>query len=363
MLRCCGGRCRRRCASTAVVISARRCPSATSVFVVSRSIRATRFTEVVNRRVSNTIIARYNGAIGGVGFGGKLRPGDHPTLTGLVSTASCDVTLGYALPPGRYTVQFLFGGYNTAANGGTKIEQFVSTPIPLTVTNEPPPPLPVQAPLSPITIVPGSGGGGPGSILPAIHPGARAVAVRWVHHLTSGKPTDPCTRTDLARAGAADLSAGDAKGLRSLRDRLGDAFACGVVLHYGDRVQRLEERIFALPVSSLWSTWRWMPIRLPPGQTRFRHAFRCELRGFLQRNARMLRGLGPVLTLPKMRIESWQGAFVLSRGSCDGAVWALRLVVAFRRRRLGLWRPEATTSPWVPMASVERVAPLGPKLT
>ena len=92
---------------------------------------------------------------------------------------------------------------------------------------------------------------------------------------------------------AFDLSAGDATGLRSLRDRLGDAFVCGVVLHYGDRVQRLEERIFALPVSSLWSTWRWMLIRLPPGQTRFRHAFRCELRGFLQRNARMLRGLGP----------------------------------------------------------------------
>ena len=210
-LRCCGGRCRRRCASTAVVISARRCPSATSVFVVSRSIRATRFTGVVNRRVSNTIIARYNGAIGGVGFGGKLRPGDHPTLTGLVSTASCDVTLGYALPPGRYTVQFLFGGYNTAANGGTKIEQFVSTPIPLTVTNEPPPPLPVQAPLSPITIVPGSGGGGPGSMLPAIHPGARAVAVRWVHHLTSGKPTDPCTRTDLANSAIRWLTASSAR--------------------------------------------------------------------------------------------------------------------------------------------------------
>ena len=51
-----------------------------------------------------------------------------------------------------------------------------------------------------------------------------------------------------------DLSAGDSKGLRSLRGRLGDAFVCGVVLHCGDRVQRLDERIFALPVSSLWST-------------------------------------------------------------------------------------------------------------
>ena len=101
---------------------------------------------------------------------GTLRPGDHPTVTGLVSTASCDATLGYALPPGHYTVRFLFGGYNTGTNRGTKIEQFVSTPIPLTVTNDPPPPLPAQPPLSPITIVPGSGGGGPGATLPAILP-------------------------------------------------------------------------------------------------------------------------------------------------------------------------------------------------
>ena len=91
-------------------------------------------------------------------------------MTGLVSTASCDATIGYALPPGRYTVRFLFGGYNTGTNGASKIEQFVSTPIPLTVTNDPPPPLPVQVSLSPITIVPGSGGGGPGATLPAILP-------------------------------------------------------------------------------------------------------------------------------------------------------------------------------------------------
>ena len=86
-------------------------------------------------------------------------------MAGLVSTASCDATLGYALPPGRYTVRFLFGD-DYSANGGRKAEQFVSTPIPLTVTNDPPPPLPTQAP--PITIVLGSGGGGPGATLPAV---------------------------------------------------------------------------------------------------------------------------------------------------------------------------------------------------
>ena len=134
-------------------------------------------TGVVTRPGSTTIIARYNGAIAGVGFGGTLRPGDHSTLTGLVSTASCDATLGYALPPGRYTVRFLFGGYDYTANGGQKADQFMSTPIPLRITNDPPPALPVQAPLSPITIVPGAGGGGPGATRPAILPAVTVAPV------------------------------------------------------------------------------------------------------------------------------------------------------------------------------------------
>ena len=50
-----------------------------------------------------------------------------------------------------------------------------------------------------------------------------------------------------------DLHRGDAKGLRSLRDRLGPTFVAGIVLHCGDRPQRLDERIVALPISELWS--------------------------------------------------------------------------------------------------------------
>lgn len=50
-----------------------------------------------------------------------------------------------------------------------------------------------------------------------------------------------------------DVHVGDAKGLRALRDRLGPTFVAGIVLHCGDRVQRLDERIVALPISSLWS--------------------------------------------------------------------------------------------------------------
>ena len=50
-----------------------------------------------------------------------------------------------------------------------------------------------------------------------------------------------------------DLHAGDSKGLRALRDRLGPAFVSGIVLHCGDRVQRLDDRIIAMPVAALWS--------------------------------------------------------------------------------------------------------------
>jgi uncharacterized protein len=50
-----------------------------------------------------------------------------------------------------------------------------------------------------------------------------------------------------------DLHAGDTKGLRALRDRLGETFVAGIVLHCGDKSQRLDDRIIALPISALWS--------------------------------------------------------------------------------------------------------------
>jgi uncharacterized protein len=53
-----------------------------------------------------------------------------------------------------------------------------------------------------------------------------------------------------------DVNLGDAKGLRSLRDRLGPMFVAGIVLHCGDQVVRLDERIVAMPVASLWSSER-----------------------------------------------------------------------------------------------------------
>ena len=45
----------------------------------------------------------------------------------------------------------------------------------------------------------------------------------------------------------------DAKGLLWLRDRLGDAFAAGVVLSSARIPYQLDDRIWALPLSSLWN--------------------------------------------------------------------------------------------------------------
>lgn len=45
----------------------------------------------------------------------------------------------------------------------------------------------------------------------------------------------------------------DFRGLRRLREAAGDGFACGVVLHDGERVVQAGRRLFAAPVAALWS--------------------------------------------------------------------------------------------------------------
>ena len=56
---------------------------------------------------------------------------------------------------------------------------------------------------------------------------------------------------------ATSVGRSDAKSLRWLRDRLGDSFHFGAVLHAGDIPFRIDDRISALPISTLW--------RRPPG--------------------------------------------------------------------------------------------------
>ena len=43
-----------------------------------------------------------------------------------------------------------------------------------------------------------------------------------------------------------------AKHLRWLRDRIGDRFAAGIVLHLGQRASSFGDGIWAVPVSALW---------------------------------------------------------------------------------------------------------------
>jgi predicted AAA+ superfamily ATPase len=46
---------------------------------------------------------------------------------------------------------------------------------------------------------------------------------------------------------------GDLRGLRTLRDRLGDRFVAGVVLNLGDLAYRYEEKLFIAPLDRLWT--------------------------------------------------------------------------------------------------------------
>jgi len=62
----------------------------------------------------------------------------------------------------------------------------------------------------------------------------------------------------LALAGAAAhvlrRAPAAARHLVWLRDRLGERFTAGVVLHTGQRVYRLSDRILAAPISTLWAS-------------------------------------------------------------------------------------------------------------
>ena len=48
------------------------------------------------------------------------------------------------------------------------------------------------------------------------------------------------------------IRADDVKGLKSLKDLVGDAFYQGIVLYMGDKVLSLGEKLYAIPVSALW---------------------------------------------------------------------------------------------------------------
>ena len=45
----------------------------------------------------------------------------------------------------------------------------------------------------------------------------------------------------------------DFRGLERLRSAVGDGFACGIVLHDGERVQQIGPRLYAMPMKMLWT--------------------------------------------------------------------------------------------------------------
>ena len=53
---------------------------------------------------------------------------------------------------------------------------------------------------------------------------------------------------------AVDVDEHDARWLAYLRDKLGDRFVNGVVLHLGDRARPLGDRLTAVPIAALWET-------------------------------------------------------------------------------------------------------------
>ena len=52
---------------------------------------------------------------------------------------------------------------------------------------------------------------------------------------------------------AASVKPEDFHGLKRLQGATGRAFACGIILHDGERIQRTGDRLFAMPFSQLWS--------------------------------------------------------------------------------------------------------------
>jgi uncharacterized protein len=52
--------------------------------------------------------------------------------------------------------------------------------------------------------------------------------------------------------GAKSLRSDDCKGIKYLKSLTQKQFYRGIVLYQGDQVQQMEERIFAMPIQSLW---------------------------------------------------------------------------------------------------------------
>ena len=62
----------------------------------------------------------------------------------------------------------------------------------------------------------------------------------------------PDTIVGIEVKAAATARPRDFQGLRRLKEAVGDRFACGIILHDGERIQRTAPGLFAMPVKMLW---------------------------------------------------------------------------------------------------------------
>ncbi|MGH4017412.1 MAG: ATP-binding protein [Pseudonocardiaceae bacterium] len=85
-------------------------------------------------------------------------------------------------------------------------------------------------------------------------------SLRCGHYRTSdGHEVDLVVEHHDGRCFAIEIKAGasyrpeDLRGLTRLRDKLGDAFTCGVLLYLGERGALVDDRLYVLPLDRLWS--------------------------------------------------------------------------------------------------------------
>jgi hypothetical protein len=88
---------------------------------------------VVFRPGSESPSGFWTGGMDAVGYGKRLAPGESVELELVGGTATCDPSLGYALPPGQYEVRVPVIVLTDQGNAPTKIEYILSDAVPLTI--------------------------------------------------------------------------------------------------------------------------------------------------------------------------------------------------------------------------------------
>ncbi len=97
-----------------------------------------------------------------------------------------------------------------------------------------------------------------GQVVAEIQIGTSLGGIHHLRHESGRHEVDLLVEQPDGRLVALEVKADSAPDRRSathliwLRDRLGDRFAAGAVLHTGPRIYELDERISAVPICALW---------------------------------------------------------------------------------------------------------------